>query len=210
MGVKYQILIRTKVDDSIQKFGLVYDQTAGAENAFSAKNAIVSWLTACFPTLQNILATDTLVLSVYCRVLDGTKRPTWRQNITSGVGLRSGTAISSQNCLIINLRNSGGLLKRPGRLFISGCSKSDIEQAGANSGGWAAALLDPPVTNFVNAIKTIPAGGGSDWEGDLQVRQYTKNVPPPPTYTYVPVTSLDATIEPGTRMSRKGRDTGLV
>ncbi|GAH03056.1 unnamed protein product, partial [marine sediment metagenome] len=107
-------------------------------------------------------------------------------------------------------RNGSGLLKRPGRLFISGCSKSDIEQTTPPTGGWDADLLDPPVTDFLIAIKTIPAGGGSLFQGELVVEQYEKVEEGPPNYTYVAVDTLDATVEPGSRMSRKGRDTGLT
>jgi len=209
MGEKYEIVVRTQVDDSIQKFRLVYDQTAGAENAQSCKNAITSWIDGCLAELQNILALDTRVLSVYCRKLSGDKRPTWRENLVTKTGSRTGQAISSQNCLIINLRNAAGNLKRPGRVFISGCSIDDIEQLVAPTGGWSAALLDPPVTDFATAIRIVPAGGGSDWEGALNVEQYQQNTPNPPTYTYQVVDSIDATIEPGTRMGRKGRDTGI-
>ncbi|GAG73776.1 unnamed protein product, partial [marine sediment metagenome] len=44
----------------------------------------------------------------------------------------------------------------------------------------------------------------------LQVRQYHQQVDLPPVYTYVAVDSVDATVEPGSRMSRKGQETGWV
>ncbi|GAG83429.1 unnamed protein product [marine sediment metagenome] len=208
MGVKYQIIVRTRVDDSIQKFALVYDQTAGSTGADATEECIESWQEGCLAELQAILALNTIVLSIYCRKLDGESRPTWRKNLESMNGTRTGTALTAQNCLIFNLRNTQGLLKRPGRLFISGCAKEDIEQVTPPTGGWDAELLDPPATNFATAIKSIPAFAGSNFAGLLQVRQYHKEVPPPPTYTYILVDSVDATVEPGSQMGRKGELTG--
>lgn len=191
-----------------KKFGLVYDQTAGSTSSDATSEAIDSWEAQCLSELLDILATDTEVLSIYCRKLDGDSRPTWRKNLNGEVGTRTGTALTSQNCLIINLRNGAGLLKRPGRIFISGCAKEDIDQVAPTTGGWAPALLNPPVTLFAAAIKTIPAGGGSLFEANLVVRQYHQNTPDPPTYTYVAVDTLDGTLEPGSQMGRKGRETG--
>lgn len=208
MGDKYQFQIRTLVDDSIQRFQLVYDQTAGSTQADSTREAIDSWQAQCLAELQAILSTGTFVLSIYCRKLDGDSRPTWRKNLDTKPGTRSGTPLSSQNCLIFNLRNGSGLLKRPGRIFISGCSKSDIDQTPPTTGGWDPGLLDPPATNFATAIGSIPAGGGSLFQGSLVVRQYQQNTPDPPTYTYVDVDTVDATLEIGTQMGRKGQETG--
>ncbi|GAG60038.1 unnamed protein product [marine sediment metagenome] len=208
MGAKYQFQIRTKVDDSIQKFALVYDQTAGSTSSDATKEAIDAWEAQCLPELLDILATDTEVLSIYCRKLDGDSRPTWRKNLNAELGTRTGTSLSAQNCMIINLRNGAGLLKRPGRIFVSGCAKEDIDQVAPTTGGWAPALLDPPVTAFATAIKTIPAGGGSLFEGTLVVRQYHNQDPDPPTYTYVAVDTVDATVEIGSQMGCKGKETG--
>lgn len=158
MGAKYQIQVRTRVDDSIQKFQLVYDQTAGSTSSDATKEFIDAWEAQCLPELLLILSVGTQVLSLYARKLDGDARPTWRKNLESEEGSRSGSPLSAQNCFIFNLRNGAGLLKRPGRLFISGCSKSDIDQAAPTTGGWAPALLDPPASNFAAAIQTIPAG----------------------------------------------------
>ncbi|GAH05111.1 unnamed protein product, partial [marine sediment metagenome] len=114
MGDKYEILVRTQVDDSIQKFGLVYDQTAGSTSSDATQEAIDAWEDGCLSELQDILASDTLILSIYCRKLSGDSRPTWRKNLVGIDGARSGNAISAQNVLIVNLRNGSGLLKRPG------------------------------------------------------------------------------------------------
>ncbi|GAH15892.1 unnamed protein product, partial [marine sediment metagenome] len=168
MGAKYQFQVRTKVDDSIQKFALAYDQTAGSTSSDATQEAIDSWEDACLDLLLDLLAIDTEVLSIYCRKLDGDSRPTWRKNLNGKIGTRDFTALSAQNCLIFNLRNTSGELVRPGRLFISGCAKEDIDQVAPTTGGWAPALLDPPATDFAAAIQTIPAGGGSLWQGTLQ------------------------------------------
>ncbi|GAG73773.1 unnamed protein product, partial [marine sediment metagenome] len=165
MGVNFEVLVRCRVDDSIQKFGLVYDQTAGSTGADSTQELINAWEAHCKAELKLILATGTLIMSLYARKLDGESRPTWRKNLEGEVGSRTGTALSAQNCLIFNLRNLGGLLKRPGRLFISGCSKDDIEQVVSPTGGWDSELLDPPATNFADAIIAIPPGGGSNFAG---------------------------------------------
>ncbi|GAG73171.1 unnamed protein product [marine sediment metagenome] len=210
MGAKYQILVRTQVDDSIQKFQLVYDQTAGSTGSDATKEAIDSWEAQCKAELVAILSVGTQVLSIHCTKLDGDSRPTWRKNLDGDEGTRSGSPLSAQNCMIFNLRNLGGALKRPGRLFISGMSKTDIDQVAPVSGGWLNALMDPLASNFAAAIQTIPAGGGSLFEAGLVVRQYHKQDPPPPTYTYQVVDSVDATLEIGSRMSRKGRETGWV
>ncbi|GAG66199.1 unnamed protein product [marine sediment metagenome] len=210
MGAKYLILVRTRVDDSIQKFQLVYDQTAGSTASDATKEAIDAWEAQCLPELVAILSVGTDVLSIHCRKLDGDSRPTWRKNLVGEEGTRSGSPLSAQNCLIFNLRNGAGLLKRPGRLFISGCSKTDIDQVAPTTGGWLAALLDPLASNFATAIKAIPAGGGSLFEGNLVVRQYHNQNPDPPTYTYVAVDTVDATLEIGSQMARKGRETGWV
>ncbi|GAG59334.1 unnamed protein product, partial [marine sediment metagenome] len=92
-----------------------------------------------------------------------------------------------------------GLLKRSGRWFISGAPKVDIE-----AGIWRSVYLTVPVAAWLATVINIPVGPLDGWSGSLRVlRTYidgVKQEPPVP----VTVDVVDATVELGTIMKRKG------
>lgn len=203
----FHILVRTSVDDIVQKFGLYYEATAGGTGPRCAQSAAVAWQANCLTELRACLGAGARVESVYCRKVDGTTAPAWRGNLQDATGTYvGGNAMSAQNCALINLRNSAGLLERPGRIFISGCPKEGL------TGG---VILGPgtlgfALYTFANKIKTIPAGGTPAWAGELRVRRtIIAGIPQVPP-VYVPVDVTDVTQELGTQQKRKGELTGFM
>lgn len=196
---------RTSVDDIVQSFHLVYEQTAGASTATTAQSAAVAIQAHQLAALQAILAQDARVESIYVRKISGGTIPAWKGNLQAANGTHvDPNAISAQNCLLINLRNLAGLLKRSGRLFISGCPHGQL-----TDGVWDPAFLNGPVFQFMDTLEDVPAGGTDGWAGSLRVlRTYidgVKQVPP----VVVDVDSVDSTTELGTQHARKGELTGF-
>ncbi|GAG84312.1 unnamed protein product, partial [marine sediment metagenome] len=154
----------------------------------------------CEDAYRNILAKDARIEAIYCRKITGQTRPAWQGNLPAAKGTAVGVdAISAQNCLLINLRNLEGLLKRSGRWFISGAPKIDVE-----GGIWRDAYINGPVAAWLLTVVNIPVGGTDGWSGALRVMRTVidgeKQDPPVP----VLVDAVDATVELGTIMSRKG------
>lgn len=204
MGDIFHALWRTSVDDVVQKFGLFYEATAGGGAATSAQSAAVAIQAAQLTELRDILAVEARVESLYVRKVTGTTIPAWRGNLQNAVGTNSGTnAISAQNCLLINLRNTAGLLKRSGRIFISGCPTSVL-----SSGVWASIFLTGDVQAFIDKLQTIPAGGTDGWAGQLRVMKRVTNGVPVVPPTPIAVDAIDATDTLGTQHVRRGELTG--
>lgn len=213
MGDIYKLEIQTRVDDVVSSFQLHYEQTAGESSPSAGRDAAVAWWTDCATALKNILATDVSIQGVSgTRVYPGSGNKNWfRQNDVAG--LRSGTALPALTTFILNLRNSTGALPRPGRVSISGCSKTDLE-----NGQWENDFISTQGTTFADAIKIIPAGGGSTWAGNLVVlRRYFVLVEnegtPEETHTLtkldppevVSVDLLDGSSTPGRQIRRKSK-----
>jgi len=203
MGDKYRISVQTRVDDRVQMFHLVYDQTTGPSDVTTAEAAAVAWDTACRTALRNILATNTQYQGVHCtRVfpLPGTSFDFPADDV---VGLRTGDAMPALSCMVFNLRNSSGLLKRPGRIFVSGASKSDLE-----GGVFQSMFRTTQMTAFAAAIKSVAPGGGSSWGGNLVVMRTVDGgvaLNPP---QFVTVTSIDDSQTPGRQKVRKSQMIG--
>ncbi|GAG79116.1 unnamed protein product, partial [marine sediment metagenome] len=160
----------------------------------------------CLAAYQNILATDARIEALYVRKLTGITRPAWQGNFQAANGTSIGTdAISAQNCLLINLRNSAGLLKRSGRWFISGAPKNFVE-----AGIWQDTYLTVTVAAWLATVLNISVGGTDGWSGALRVMRTVidkvEQDPPVP----VIVDSVDPTVELGTIMSRKGVFSGYA
>lgn len=205
MGDIFRISTRVSVSDAISEFTLNYDQTAGAEDAESARSAAVAFRDNVLGPLQAILATEARVECFFVRKITGSTIPAWVGNEFDANGTIPSNSATAQNCLLINLRNAAGLLKRSGRIFVSGCPSGELA-----NGVWKTSFITPFVDNFMAAIKTIPAGGTGNWEGSLIVwKTVTDGVKLDPPVA-IAVDSLDATLELGTQHSRKGKLTGLV
>lgn len=205
MAEFFHILVRTSVDDIVQKFGLYYEATAGGTGPRAAQSAATAWTNQCLAGLRACLAPEARVESVYCRKVDGTTVPAWRGNLNNQVGTGAGGAnsLSAQNCMLVNLRNGAGLLERPGRIFVSGVSDQEL-----TDGVLRVAFITATVQPWADTLKSIAAGGSPPWSGDLRVRRTViagiPQVPP----VYVAVDSLDVTRELGTQHRRKGELTG--
>ncbi|GAG97344.1 unnamed protein product, partial [marine sediment metagenome] len=63
-------------------------------------------------------------------------------------------AISAQNCLLVNLRNLAGELKRSGRWFVSGCPKVSVID-----GIWLDTYVNVTVQAWLDTVLNIPLGG---------------------------------------------------
>jgi len=204
MGDVYHSLWRISVDDVVSKFGLFYEQTAGGTGFASARDAAVSIQNNCLAPLQAMLDAEARFESVYVRKITGASAPAWRGNLNAANGSLATGAISAQNCLLINLRNTAGLLKRSGRIFISGTTK-DMWLDGV----FDVAGFGPIVTTFLNSIATIPPGGGSPWGGFLIVWKKISNGVPNTPPLQIPVDALDWTDVLGTQHVRRGELTGF-
>ena len=186
MAKIFSLRVMVRIDDIVSRFHLVYEQTAGVADWTAAEKMLVSWDTACLTALRAILGNDATVQGYQSiEILPGPgNTATLIQNDLAGTG--SSTALPAVSCLVLNVRSSASDLPRPGRVFISGCPKGELA-SGTFSAGFRAGV----VTTFAAAIKTIAAGGGSDWAGRLGVlKKISAGVPLVPPL-FVPATSID-------------------
>lgn len=217
MGDIYKLEIQTRVDDVVSSFGLHYEQSAGGTDPAQGYDAGESWYAACATALRNLLATDVKIQGVAAtKVYPVGGNRNWYP-VDDVAGLASGTALPALTTFILNLRSSTGDLPRPGRVSISGCSKSTLE-----NGQWDSDFIATQGTAFATAIKTIAAGGASNWAGSLVVlrkyevvitnpgtpqetRELVKLDPPLP----IPVDLVDGSATPGRQIRRKSRMFGV-
>jgi len=215
MGDIYQLNFQTRIDDKVCRFALHYEQTGGSTGAPGARQAALSADNQIKPLLLDILATDVSFQGISAKRVHPLPGFTANMQSNDSAGTYSGTALPAICCLVLNLRNGSGNLPRPGRLFISGCSKGAVD-----NGQWLAAFLTTEVTAFGAGIKSLVAGGDGDFAGDLVVlRRYEMidNPSPPPDRILsklvpplaIPVTDIDFAIEPGRQILRKSQMIGL-
>lgn len=205
MADHFRAVWSVSIDDVVCTTSLDYVQTAGGDPGTICQSAANAIQAALLTPFQALLAQQTRVEHLKVHKMDGNTRPAWKGNFANAEGTASGLdPISAQNCLVINMRNSDGLLKRPGRMFISGLPKDDL-----NAGIWNSIAVNARVDAFMGAALSIPAGGTDGWSGDLVVRRdyidKIKQVPP----VYVPVNQYDYPVELCTQHARKGQLSGF-
>lgn len=206
MGDIYEAKWQISVDGVVSTVNQHYEQDQGGDSPSISQSAGAAISDNCLVAYQNILAKDARIEALYVRKVTGQTRPAWQGNFQAAQGTAVGVdAISAQNCLLINLRNSGGLLKRSGRWFISGAPKIDVE-----GGIWRDVYLNGPVAAWLLTVVNIPVGGTDGWSGALRVmRTVIDGVDQDPPVPVI-VDAVDATVELGTQMKRKGIYSGYA
>lgn len=200
MGEKYEAKWLVSVDDVVSTFRYIYDQVDGTVSPEAARSAGVALANAQLVPLTQVIGTGARVEAIYTRKITGDPIPAWWGNFENQVGTIGGNPLHAQQCLLVNLRNSEGLLKRSGRVFISGVGRDDLA-----AGVFSAAFLQIQVQNYLDTLIDVPAGGTDNWAGKLQVERNQIDLVPQVPPVYVEVDSVDATETVGTQHRRKGQ-----
>ena len=189
----------------VWSFNIAYNQTSGLENEQTAEAAAKTIANAWWAQLQSNMSRDTTFESCYVRMIEtNTPLPTYRLNREDNFGTLTGKAIPAISTIIVNLRNSAGLLKRPGRINLSGVG-TDVLVNGVLDANFAANLQ-----NVINQnLLTLTGADPQTWEGNLAVATRAAGPGPPIPYVGIPVTSVTVTRELGSQLRRKGRKTGI-
>lgn len=200
MGDIYEAKWQVSVDGVVSTVNMHYEQDQGGDSPTICQSAAEAINANCSTAYKNILAKDARIEALYVRKVSGTTRPAWQGNFLAANGTAVGVdAISAQNCLLINLRNTAGLLKRSGRWFISGAPKVDVA-----GGIWRSVYIDTPVAAWLATVLNIPVGGPDGWSGALRVMRTVIDGEEQDPPVAVVVDAIDATVELGTQMKRKG------
>ena len=200
----FRFTIRMSVDDVIYKFNLNYRDLVGGDNPQSAQSAAEAWRAQCQILMPAFLSSSSRVESIYVRKADGPTIPAWRGNLNNQVGVVASDAVSAQNAMLVNLRNSAGLLKRSGRIFVSGLPETALLLGVINSG-----FITGAVTPWLNSLLVVGPGGTPPWQGQLVVvRNQIDGVPQTPP-VLVDVDGIDVTTTFGTIQKRKGQLIGF-
>lgn len=203
MGDVYRVGLQARIDDKVTTVQLHYEQTSGTTGAQAAKQCCDSVLNHLVPKFLDVLATDVDFQGVTAKRIKPLPGITGISYADDSPGTVSGTALPALSCLVLNLRNATGLLPRPGRVFISGCSKGSVQ-----AGKWLDAFLTGVVSALGSAMLAVPAGGDGDFSGNLVVPRYVVAGVPTNPPTIVPVTSVDFALEVGRQLRRKSRMIG--
>ena len=120
------------------------DPIGSGGDGYTVAEAIDSQLTT---PLRNILSADSVIESY-----DAAKRipghnPAGRFYVSTGTGLRSGPALSNDNALYINLRQTYTDSAHNGGMFVAG--QSSYDQAGSS---WVDAYFIDEVKDFTDAM----------------------------------------------------------
>jgi len=199
----FRVTIQTRVQDKVSALNLVYDQTGGAFGSDAAKRCCQGVVAEIVPDLANVLADDATVEGVSARQIEPLPGNTWIQSCDVTGGTTGLNAMPANLCLVLNLRNDQGLLDRPGRLFISGCAKDQLDK-----GYFRDNFLTTWATPLAAAIKKIVGGVGSDFEGQLVVWRTVQNGGELEVPYAVEVTDIDVSPAIGKQRRRKSRQFG--
>ncbi|GAI66644.1 unnamed protein product, partial [marine sediment metagenome] len=165
MGDIYEANWQISVDGVVSTVNMNYEQDQGGDSPTICESAAEAINNNCTAVFRNILAQDARIEALYVRKVTGTTRPAWQGNFLAAVGTAVGTdAMSAQNCLLVNLRNLAGELKRSGRWFISGCPKLSVID-----GIWLDTYVNVTVQAWLDTVLNIPLGGPDGWTGALRV-----------------------------------------
>lgn len=205
MGDIFKVTWRTSLSDVVSEIGLYYEQSGGGTGSDAPRNCAASCLAGQLVSMKNVLSNQVRIEAVTARRVTGGTAPVWIANIEDGAGTVASNAVHAQQCMLINLRNEAGLLKRSGRLFVSGMPTTKLDDGVIN-----ATWIQIDVDAWLTKLKDVTAGGEGDWEGSLVVyKRYTDGVKLDPPVA-VAVTDLDATDTLGTQHKRKGKLLGFT
>jgi hypothetical protein len=189
----------------VWELNVAYLQTAGAVDTESTQAAGTAIGDAWLAALEDYLATTVIFESVHVRMVDDGPFPTRVQNRISDAGTVGANPIPVIMCVIVNLRNSAGELKRPGRVFVSGIPSTLI-----TDGAFTSATRDLMETDLNDNVLTCTDATVQLWTGDLVIARRAAGPGPPFPYTTVAIDSIDIPLELGSQLHRKGRKTGLI
>jgi len=201
----FRATIQIRVEDKLSALHLVYDQTGGAFGSDAAKRLCQGIEAEVVPSLRGCLSSDATIEGVSAKQIDPLPGNTWIMPIASTAGTRPAGAMPANLCLVLNLRNNQGLLDRPGRLFVSGAAKSDLEQ-----GYFETTWLSNQVSGFAANVKKIDGGVGSDFVGQLVVWRTVQNQGELEVPYAVEVTDIDVSPAVGKQRRRKSKQYGFL
>ena len=189
----------------VWSFNVAYNQSSGLENEQTAEAAAKTIANAWWAQLQPNMSRDTTFESCYVRMIETeSPLPTYRLNREDNFGTLTSKAIPAISTIVVNLRNSAGLLKRPGRINLSGVGQ-EVLVSGVLNATFAAALQ----LNINENLLSLSGVDPQTWEGDLAVAVRAQGPGPPIPYVGIPVTDVSVTRELGSQLRRKGRKTGI-
>ncbi|GAG81750.1 unnamed protein product [marine sediment metagenome] len=187
----------------VWEINVAYLQTAGNVDLKSTQAAGTAIGDAWFLALKASMSEEVTFESVHVRMVDDGPFPTRVQNRIDDIGTVLQPAIPSLLTVIINLRNTAGALKRPGRVFFSGIPTTALED-GALTSAYRTAL-----EIAVEDVLTVTDATVQLWTGDLVIARRAVGPGPPFPYTTVAIDQIEVPLELGSQILRKGRKTGL-
>ena len=192
--------IRQSLHTIINHINVCYQQTGGPLNEFTARNATAAAAGPWQQFLGDFFSHDMRVESFHARVIDAGPFPTNLAETQDTKGAKLVNAVAAITPLIVNLRNSAGLLKRPGRWNISGFPSPDT-----NNGAVDTNTKQALETFIEDNLLTISSAAPNEFAGQLVVAQRSGGNGQPVVWTPVLVDRVDVSSVLGSRITRKGR-----
>ena len=187
----------------VWELNVAYRQTNGngsVQMSQSAAEAIGNaWILGLLPHLS----VQTEFESVYVRIVDDGPFPTKTNNLNNRKGGVSSSAMPSLITMVANFRNNAGLSKRPGRVNISGLPE-DVLTGGMFDPTYRQQVEDDLNDNVIN----VQNSGPPEYQGKLVIAVRAAGPAPPIPYASYDVDKIEIPVEPGSRLSRKGRKLG--
>lgn len=162
------LLVRSQLrtNDVSHSFGIAYHVFAGYDDEFIGQLLAQDWINNFQTALLDILSEDTTYEGTHTQpALPGTALP-GSQVVESQVGARAADAMPPNKCLVISLPGILSELPRPGRVYIGGLAKTDME-----NGAWKSAFLNAQVAAFVTLLQQDFTDSGRTYRPVIISRQ---------------------------------------
>lgn len=167
----YRLVYQMRTIDKLHTFGMHYWLDTGFDAVATAEQLADAVDTAVTPVLRDVLSVDTTVEGLYVsHVLPDTALP-FSKVFNSLPGLRPGNALPPNSCLVVSFYSDEPELSRPGRVYVGGLSKTDLD-----AGRWDGTFLNTEVDVFRSTLGNDIAGTGGPYS-PVVVRRTHPGIP---------------------------------
>ena len=202
LSTAFRLNTYVRVDDKLCGFGTSWECTSGFDFGSSAQQLCENAHATLTPLLLNIMATDVTFEGYYAVCLVAATALPYRFAGVSQPGLRTGSAMPANSCLVITLQTTEVTAVRHGRAFVSGCPKEEL-----TNGTFDAAFIATPCKALADALGQSIIGGGQEFQPRI-VQRIIAGAPVGPNL--LPVDATRVTQVPYTQRRRTTKQLSCV
>lgn len=202
-GDTFLATLEFTTQDVVWGVNLHYRDDVGLPDADAAQDLLAVISTVQATEFAACLAVDVDVESAYVRkVTGGSAMPALFQH-DDVQGTRAGNSLPANSAIVFSQQSDDPQLERPGRIFLSGISKTDTFDGNATA-DW----IQTPATNLAAKLEETLAGTAGTWE-PVVLRTINGGLPIIPPLA-IPIDNINVLSIFRTMRSRTGKRRGTA